>query len=87
MQTIAEYSYAQDRYLLGINKTNCLDKARQNGCIDDYTFALSQSLWTWKMDYDDVEQYYNDIISAWKKAATETFPTVSFKKHLKPYWN
>jgi hypothetical protein len=22
-----------------------------------------------------------------KKAATETLPTVSFKKHLKPYWN
>jgi hypothetical protein len=39
------------------------------------------------MDYDDVEQYYNDIISALKKAATETLLTVSFKKHLKPYWN
>jgi hypothetical protein len=37
-----------------------------------------------KMDYDDVEQHYNDIISALKKAATETLPTVSFKKHLKP---
>ena len=39
------------------------------------------------MDYDDVEQHYNDIISALKKAATETLPTVSFKKHLKPYCN
>ena len=55
-----------------LTKRIAWDKARQNGCIDDYTIAISQSLWTWKMDYDDVEQYYNDIISALKKAATET---------------
>ena len=35
------------------------------------------------MDYDNVEQYYNDIINVLKKAATETLPTVSFKKTFK----
>jgi hypothetical protein len=69
-----------------LTKRIAWDKACQNGCIDDYTIAVSQSLWTWKMDYDDVEQHYNDIISALKKAATETLSTVSFKKHLKPHW-
>jgi hypothetical protein len=46
-----------------LTKRIAWDKARQNGCLDDYTFAVSQSLWTWKMDYDDVEQHYNDIIN------------------------
>jgi hypothetical protein len=66
-----------------LTKRIAWDKARQNGCIDDYTFSVSESVWTWKMDYDNVEQYYNDIINALKKAATETLPTVSFKKTFK----
>lgn len=62
-------------------------KAIENGCIFDYTFAVSQNLWSVDMDQTDIETYYEEIISAIDSAANDVLPVVTFKRHLKPYWN
>ena len=63
------------------------DKAINSGKITDYTFAVSQSLWTLSESQSDIEIYYNILIEALINASTETVPFAKFNKHLKPYWN
>ncbi|CAC5365399.1 unnamed protein product [Mytilus coruscus] len=68
------------------------DRARKYGYINDYSFALSQHLWTtefprYKINQFIIEEYYNKIVSAIKQAEQETLPYSIFKPYLKPYWN
>ena len=67
------------------------DKARRNQTLADYTYAVSQNLWT--LDFPDtksnlqIEVYYSKIIEAIKRAESDTLPYKHFKAHVKPYWN
>ncbi|CAC5418639.1 unnamed protein product [Mytilus coruscus] len=68
------------------------DRARKYGNINDYSFALSQHLWTAEFPRHEINQfiigeYYNKIVSAIKQAEQETLPYSIFKPYLKPYWN
>ena len=63
------------------------DKAVDNNCISDYTFAVSQNLWGIQMNASNIESFYSEIIKAIHDAARDTLPHITFKKHLKPYWN
>ncbi|CAC5420909.1 unnamed protein product [Mytilus coruscus] len=69
-----------------------LDRARKYGYINDYSFALSQHLWTAEFPRHEInqfiiEEYYNKIVSAIKQPEQETLPYSIFKPYLKPYWN
>ncbi|CAC5371103.1 unnamed protein product [Mytilus coruscus] len=68
------------------------DRARKYGYINDYSFALSQHMWTPKFPRHEInqfiiEEYYNKIVSAIKQAEQETLPYSIFKPYLKPYRN
>ena len=67
------------------------DKARSDGKISHYPFALSQNLWSLKFPTtsmrDEIECYYNDILDAIRKAEKDTLPYKQFKPYMKPYWN
>ncbi|VDI09098.1 Hypothetical predicted protein [Mytilus galloprovincialis] len=68
------------------------DRARKYGYINDYSFALSQHLWTAEFPRHEInkliiEDYYNKIVSAIKQAEQETLPYSIFKPYQKPYWN
>ena len=64
------------------------DKAVDTGKVIDYSFAVSQHLWTLSQhECDDIETYYNILLKAVSNSTTETLPLVKFRKHLKPYWN
>ena len=69
-----------------VTKRIAWDKAIQNGAVNDYSYAVSQNLWTLTLDFNDVELYYSQILGAITKAAYDTLPTISYRKHLKPYW-
>ncbi|CAG2191486.1 unnamed protein product [Mytilus edulis] len=68
------------------------DRARKYGYINDYSFALSQHLWTVEFPRHEInqliiEEYYNKILSAIKQAEQETLPYSISKPYQKPYWN
>ncbi|VDI12537.1 Hypothetical predicted protein [Mytilus galloprovincialis] len=68
------------------------DRARKFGYINDYSFALSQHLWTSEFPRHEInkliiEDYYDKIVSAIKQAEQETLPYSIFKPYQKPYWN
>ncbi|CAG2191477.1 unnamed protein product [Mytilus edulis] len=68
------------------------DRAHKYGYINDYSFALSQHLWTAEFPRHEInkliiEDYYNKIVSAIKQAEQETLPYSIFKPYQKPYWN
>ena len=49
-------------------------------------------MWSLQFPNDDaneaiIEEYYDSIVTAIKKAESETLPVVKFKQYLKPYWN
>ncbi|CAC5416427.1 unnamed protein product [Mytilus coruscus] len=67
------------------------ERTRNINCIEDYTFAVSNNLWTVKFPNtalpDVIESYYSCIVSAIKKAEKDTLPYKKFNRHSKPYWN
>lgn len=68
------------------------ERAKQHGHIHDYSYAVSQNLWTLEFPNCDISQkaidtYYSDIVCAIKKADHDTLPHSKFKAYLKPYWN
>lgn len=63
------------------------DKALSNGSVNDFTFAVSQNLWTVNIKQTNIEEYNETIVKALKDASTDTLPIIKFRKHLKPYWN
>ena len=67
------------------------DKARRTHKTLDYSYAVSQNLWTLEFpqvnDTDEIEIYYSKIVDAIKKAENDTLPYKKFKRHVKPYWN
>ena len=67
-------------------------KAIEKNVLKDYTYAVSQHLWTvtppgTMATPDEVESYYKTIVDAMIKADNETLPRKQFVKHVKPYWN
>ena len=67
------------------------EKAFTSDKITDYTFAVSQNLWSVafpkKVNKVIIDSYYVQITSAIRKAEIETLPYKTFKRHIKPYWN
>ncbi|VDI00781.1 Hypothetical predicted protein [Mytilus galloprovincialis] len=66
-------------------------KALETNSVNDYSFAVSQYLWSVQMPSlpatkEDIELYYKTIIVAVQKADKETLPHKQFVKHIKPYW-
>ncbi|CAG2214579.1 unnamed protein product [Mytilus edulis] len=66
-------------------------KALEMNSVNDYSFAVSQFLWSVQMPSlpatkEDIELYYKTIIVAVQKADKETLPHKQFVKHIKPYW-
>ncbi|XP_063431682.1 uncharacterized protein LOC134714370 [Mytilus trossulus] len=66
-------------------------KALETNSVNDYSFAVSQFLWSVQMPSqpatkEDIELYYKTIIVAVQKADKETLPHKQFVKHIKPYW-
>ncbi|CAC5374716.1 unnamed protein product [Mytilus coruscus] len=66
-------------------------KALERNSVNDYSFAVSQFLWSVQMSSlpatkEDIELYYKTIIDAVQKADKETLPNNQFVKHIKPYW-
>ncbi|CAG2253604.1 unnamed protein product [Mytilus edulis] len=66
-------------------------KALETNSVNDYSFAVSQFLWSVQMPLlpatkEDIELYYKTIIVAVQKADKETLPHKQFVKHIKPYW-
>lgn len=84
-------SHFSPQAVLKSEPTVSWDKARLSSKIDDYTFAVSQNLWTLdfpkSLDFQSIELYYQSIIAAIKSAETATLPYNCFKKHVKPYWS
>ena len=51
---------------------------------ESYQNKLSLSLKN--IDYQDINSFYNDIVSKVAKSANETLPKTKYNKHVKPYW-
>ncbi|CAG2187282.1 unnamed protein product [Mytilus edulis] len=66
-------------------------KAIELNLITDYSFAVSQNLWSVcapssPATAETIESYYKTIVDAIMTADHDTLPHKSFVKHLKPYW-
>lgn len=78
---------------IGITRFDYTSKVSWDRAIDtrktlDYSFAVSQNLWSiGNQVQDDVETYFSILIKAINKASVETLPYTKYRKHLKPYWN
>ncbi|VDI32383.1 Hypothetical predicted protein [Mytilus galloprovincialis] len=66
-------------------------KAIELNLITDYSFAVSQNLWSVgapssPATAETIESYYKTIVDAIMTADHDTLPHKNFVKHLKPYW-
>ncbi|KAK6186686.1 hypothetical protein SNE40_005971 [Patella caerulea] len=66
------------------------NKARKDGNVVDYTYHVSNGLWTLASDsidsITDLETCYNEIVTALLTASNEMLTRKKFKKFLKPFW-
>ncbi|CAC5399774.1 unnamed protein product [Mytilus coruscus] len=68
------------------------DRARNKGTITDYSYAVSQNLWSLEypsgqINETTIEGYHDEIINSIKTAEIETLPHINYKGYMKPYWN
>ncbi|CAG2245958.1 unnamed protein product [Mytilus edulis] len=81
----------QNPLLTQLSEKVAWTKAIELNLITDYSFAVSQNLWSVcapssPATAETIESYYKTIVDAIMTADHDTLPHKSFVKHLKPYW-